>query len=81
MRKLIVSEFMSLDGVIQALGGRDEDLDGGFGHGGWTIPYWHDDIGASFGALMQDVDANKLLPFDDCYLRRQPCRRRWEVRE
>jgi len=57
MRKLIVSEFMSLDGVIQAPGGKDEDTDGGFEHGGWTMPYWHDDIGATFGALMQDVDA------------------------
>jgi dihydrofolate reductase len=57
MRKLIVHEFMSLDGVIQAPGGKDEDRDGGFEHGGWTIPYWHDDIGKSFGALMQDVDA------------------------
>lgn len=57
MRKLIVSEFMTLDGVMQAPGGKDEDLDGGFPFGGWTIPFWHDDIGASFGALMQDVDA------------------------
>lgn len=57
MRKLIVSEFVSMDGVIQAPGGKDEDRDGGFEHGGWTIPYWHDDIGASFGALMQDCDA------------------------
>lgn len=57
MRKLIVSEFISLDGVIQAPGGPDEDRDGGFAHGGWTIPYWHDDIGKSFGALMQDTDA------------------------
>jgi dihydrofolate reductase len=57
MRKLIVSEFMTLDGVMQAPGGKDEDLDGGFQHGGWTIPYWHDDIGKSFGALMQGTDA------------------------
>ncbi len=57
MRKLIVSEFMSLDGVMQAPGGKDEDRDGGFEHGGWTIPFWHDDIGASFAALMQGVDA------------------------
>ncbi|SRR6266542_1122801 len=57
MRKLIVSEFMSLDGVIQAPGGKDEDRDGGFEHGGWTGRYWHDDIGGSFGALMQGVDA------------------------
>jgi dihydrofolate reductase len=57
MRKLIVSEFVSLDGVMQAPGGKDEDRDGGFEHGGWTMPYWHDDIGAAFGALMQGVDA------------------------
>ena len=57
MRKLIVSEFISLDGVIQAPGGKDEDTDGGFEHGGWTIPYWHDDIGRAFGAIMKDVDA------------------------
>jgi hypothetical protein len=46
MRKLIVHEFMSLDGVMQAPGGKDEDLDGGFQHGGWTVPYW------PFGDLM-----------------------------
>jgi dihydrofolate reductase len=57
MRKLIVHEFITLDGIIQAPGGPDEDTDGGFTHGGWTRAFWHDDIGASFGALMQDVDA------------------------
>jgi len=57
MRRLIVSEFVSLDGVMQAPGGKDEDRDGGFEHGGWTWPYWHDDIGRSFAALMQGVDA------------------------
>ena len=57
MRKLIVSEFVTLDGVMQAPGGKDEDRDGGFEYGGWTWPYWHDDIGRSFAALMQDTDA------------------------
>ena len=57
MRKLIVSEFMTLDGVIQAPGGADEDRDLGFAHGGWTRPYWHNDIGMAFGALMKDCDA------------------------
>jgi dihydrofolate reductase len=57
MRKLIVSEFMSLDGVMQAPGGKDEDTDGGFKYGAWTLPYWHDDIGMAFGRLMQGVDA------------------------
>jgi dihydrofolate reductase len=57
MRKLIVSEFITLDGVIQAPGGKDEDRDGGFEHGGWTWPFWHDDIGANFGVLMHDTDA------------------------
>jgi dihydrofolate reductase len=56
MRKLIVSEFITLDGVIQAPGGENEDRDGGFKHGGWTMPFWHDDIGARFGALLKDVD-------------------------
>jgi dihydrofolate reductase len=57
MRKLIVHEFMTLDGIIQAPGGSAEDIDGGFAHGGWTLPFWHHDIGATFGKLMQDVDA------------------------
>jgi dihydrofolate reductase len=39
MRKIIVSEFMTLDGVVQAPGGADEDTDGGFSHGGWQMPY------------------------------------------
>jgi dihydrofolate reductase len=56
MRKLIVSEFVTLDGVMQAPGGADEDRDGGFEHGGWTMPYWHDDIGTSFFRIMQDAD-------------------------
>jgi dihydrofolate reductase len=57
MRKLIVHEFVTLDGVMQAPGAKDEDRDGGFEHGGWTLPYWHDDIGKAFGALMTNVDA------------------------
>jgi dihydrofolate reductase len=57
MRKLIVSEFMTLDGVMQAPGGKEEDRDGGFEHGGWTVPYWHDDIGAGFLAIMKECDA------------------------
>ena len=57
MRKLIVSEFVTLDGVIQAPGGKDEDRDGGFEYGGWTWPYWHDDIGRSFAAMMANTDA------------------------
>jgi len=57
MRKIVVAEFMSLDGVIQAPGGAEEDTDGGFTHGGWTWPYWHDDIGAHFGAAMSESDA------------------------
>ena len=57
MGEIHVDLFMTLDGVIQAPGGPDEDRDHGFSHGGWTLPYWHDDIGAQFGALMKDVDA------------------------
>lgn len=39
MRKIIILEFMSLDGVIQAPGGPDEDTSGGFKYGGWTAPF------------------------------------------
>jgi dihydrofolate reductase len=60
MRKLVVSEFVSLDGVMQAPGGKDEDTEGGFTHGGWTWPYWHDDIGAEFGQVMSESDAMLL---------------------
>src|SRR5216117_1974497 len=42
---------------MQAPGGKDEDTDGVFTHGGWTGAYWHDDIGAAFFRLMQDIDA------------------------
>ncbi len=56
MRDLIVSEFITLDGVIQAPGGADEDTDGGFAHGGWTHPYWHDDIGARFFEALAQAD-------------------------
>jgi dihydrofolate reductase len=42
MRKVIVNEFMSLDGVAQAPGGADEDTSGGFEHGGWHLRYFDD---------------------------------------
>jgi dihydrofolate reductase len=57
MRKLIVAEFITLDGVIQAPGGPTEDTDGGFTHGGWTHPYWHNEIGNHFFQAMSGADA------------------------
>lgn len=57
MRKIVVSEFISLDGVIQAPGGAEEDTDGGFSYGGWTWPFWHDEIGAHFFEAMSQSDA------------------------
>jgi dihydrofolate reductase len=57
MRELIVAEFITLDGVIQAPGGTDEDTEGGFAHGGWTHPYWHDDIGKHFFQVVSEADA------------------------
>src|ERR671937_2419349 len=44
MRKVIVNEFMSLDGVAQAPGAGDEDPSGGFAHGGWHMGYMEDEL-------------------------------------
>ena len=45
MRKLIVSTFLTLDGIMQAPGGPEEDDSGGFEHGGWSVNYWDDLMG------------------------------------
>lgn len=52
MRKIIVQEFISLDGVMQAPGGPDEDTASGFKYGGWTAPYFHEADEAA-GAFME----------------------------
>lgn len=57
MRKIVVAEFVSLDNVMQAPGGAQEDTEGGFTHGGWTGPFWHDDMGTHFFEEMSQVDA------------------------
>jgi dihydrofolate reductase len=49
MRKLIVSSFLTLDGVMQAPGGPEEDDDGGFAHGGWSVNYWDEQMGQVMG--------------------------------
>ena len=58
MRNLIVSEFLSLDGVMQAPGGPDEDRDGGFEHGGWQMPYV-DEIIAD--AVLDGISSSEAL--------------------
>jgi dihydrofolate reductase len=52
MRRLIVSTFLTLDGVMQAPGAPREDESGGFAHGGWTVPYWDDLMGRTMSAAM-----------------------------
>ncbi len=56
MRNIIVSEFVTLDNVMQAPGGAEEDTEGNFTHGGWTWPYWHDDLGAEFFHTISQSD-------------------------
>lgn len=56
MKKIVVHEFITLDGVIQAPGGATEDTEGGFNHGGWTLPYWHDEISTHFGQAFMEAD-------------------------
>jgi dihydrofolate reductase len=57
MRTLLVSQFISLDNVIQAPGSAEEDTDGGFTQGGWVAPYFCPEMGAQFGVLFQGADA------------------------
>jgi dihydrofolate reductase len=60
MRKLIVNEFLSLDGVAQAPGAADEDPSGGFGHGGWHMRYMEDEV-AMRSVLEGIVEAGGFL--------------------
>ena len=53
MRKLVAGTFVSLDGVMQAPGGPDEDRDGGFEHGGWLVPYFDPRLEAFMGAWVE----------------------------
>jgi dihydrofolate reductase len=57
MRKIITTTFISLDGVMQAPGGPEEDTAGGFAHGGWTFDFWDDPMGEIMDGFMH-------LPFD-----------------
>ena len=52
MRKLVVLSFVSLDGVMQAPGGPEEDTSGGFEYGGWTVPFWSDEGAAEMSKQM-----------------------------
>lgn len=57
MRKLMVTTFVSLDGVMQGPGGADEDRDGGFEHGGWSVPHFGPDLIERMTALVRRADA------------------------
>ncbi len=56
--RLVLTDFISLDGVVQAPGGRGEDPDGGFEHGGWSMPFFDpESMGAALGDAMQSTEA------------------------
>jgi dihydrofolate reductase len=56
--RLVLSDFISLDGVVQAPGGAEEDTEGGFRHGSWSMPYFDPEaMGAAIGAAIQSTDA------------------------
>ena len=56
--RVVVNEFMSLDGVVQAPGGAEEDTDGGFANGGWSVPYFDPEVmGAAIGEGMSTAEA------------------------
>ena len=57
MRKLVVSEFLTLDGVYQGPGGADEDRTGGFEHGGWQMPFFDDEGGEFVGKGINEAGA------------------------
>ena len=56
--RIVLSDFMSLDGVVQSPGGPDEDTDGGFAHGGWSMPYFEPEtMGPAVTEAMADTEA------------------------
>lgn len=55
--RLVIIEFISLDGVVQAPGGPEEDTDGGFAHGGWSHPFFDETVGAGFDDALARAQA------------------------
>lgn len=56
--RIVISEFISLDGIVQAPGGPDEDTDGGFAHGGWSHPFFDPEVvGGAFDDAMSNAEA------------------------
>jgi len=78
MRKLSVQTFVTLDGVMQAPGGPEEDTEGGFALGGWSVTYWDDQMNQRMGELtmepLRDVEFSTAQAYKIRALIAERCR-------
>jgi len=64
MRELTVNTFLTLDGIMQAPGGPEEDPEGGFEHGGWSFGYWDEQMQGGHGRVLFEALRSRPRPQD-----------------